>query len=713
MPRLQEFGFEQSPYERPNQKWICGRAREGKCCLSGPDARGNCTATTECRPLRKGDHWYCTRPSFLGGACAEGPLPDGQCCRPIPKCCPVRSLRAWRGTIVLLAVAVTLATLLLAFASEHGNALLSPGQLSFAHRSMADNCSDCHGGVMGRPAKWVAAGAGSLSAHDNSGLCLKCHNVGESPLQPHSLEHAHLQPLTVATFKKNGPGHASAGLMLASFISSVDHSADNGLACATCHKEHRGKEADLKKLSNNQCQNCHVTQFTSLAHGHPQFTRYPFNRRTRIIFDHESHFRDHFKNPAWAQFAPGSCVDCHQTDLRGGTMLIKPFEAVCASCHDDQIKGKGAVTPGIVFISFPTLDDRALTGKYAIGEWPDEDNQPLSPFVSLLLSGDPKLREAMDKLQGVDLSSLPKADSEKLQAAQTLAWGMKGLIFDLGVRGQDELIWRINRSLGRTLTDSEKEGVVAFLSPETLRAIFRGAFPHLQKEVLDYRGNAKAASTKLIPAPDSASSGFGVGKSATPDAWVSQGGWYSPDDGTSSLYYRPRGHRDRFLSSWMNLMVDTDHAADPPVSQAVFKKLTAPKAVGLCAKCHSIDDQPGNHVNWTALQPDSMEHGFNRFSHSAHLSLLDTQGCLTCHHMAWTDSKTKDTYASAFQPGQHDPSTFHSNFQTIDKAVCVSCHQPKLVRDDCLLCHNYHVGRFKPIVAHAGIVPALPSAATP
>ncbi len=77
--------------------------------------------------------------------------------------------------------------------------------------------------------------------------------------------------------------------------------------------------------------------------------------------------------------------------------------------------------------------------------------------------------------------------------------------------------------------------------------------------------------------------------------------------------------------------------------------------------------------------------------------------------MTENGNKTKETYASAFEPGQHDPSVFHSNFRTIDKAACASCHQSGHVRDDCLLCHNYHIGRFKPIVPHANLaaVPQL------
>jgi hypothetical protein len=598
-----------------------------------------------------------------------------------------------------------MAMLLLTFGSSRGNRIFSPGELSFSHNSMGNNCTQCHGALKGRPAAWLAGGAGSISAHDNSESCLKCHNVGEAPLEPHSLARSQLQLLKQVSLKKNGPGRPPASLILASFISSPDHPGEKAIACATCHKEHGGKEANLKKLTNDQCQNCHATQFAGLAEGHPQFTRYPFSRRTRIIFDHESHLRTHFTEPAKARFAPGSCLDCHQTDPQGGNMIVKPFEAVCASCHDDEIKGKSAVNTGVAFISIPQMDDRVLTGGYAIGEWPQDANEKtINPFVRLLLSSDPPLREAVSNLDGADLSNLPKTDAVKLKAAQLIAWGIKSLIFDLETGGQAELLKRISVSAGHVLTDHEKEGLVAFLSADTVRATFQTTFTNLQNEVLDYRNNLKFAVTiDSSPPPPAA----GTVKLAASDAWVSQGGWYSPD-GSFTLFYHPSGHADRFLTSWMNLTVDAGRTGDASDSGALFRELSKLTAAGLCSKCHSIDDTPAKQVNWMTFQPDPVEHGFNRFSHLAHLSLLDATGCMKCHPMNEPASQTKDAYASAFEAGRRDPALFHSNFQEIDKSTCAGCHQPNHVRDDCLLCHNYHVGRFKPVVANARINAAPP-----
>ena len=62
------------------------------------------------------------------------------------------------------------------------------------------------------------------------------------------------------------------------------------LYCATCHQEHKGVNFNLNKISNEQCRSCHVLKFDSFDGHHPNFENYPFERRTRIIYDHASHF---------------------------------------------------------------------------------------------------------------------------------------------------------------------------------------------------------------------------------------------------------------------------------------------------------------------------------------------------------------------------------------------------------------------------------------
>ena len=110
--RLQAFDYRRSPYERPNQKWVCGRLAEGAPCHIGPDGRGHCRADFACRPAKVDDRWRCARSELAGGKCEQGPLPDGTCCVAIPSCRPRLSWRGRRGAIARWVAAVTVGAVL-------------------------------------------------------------------------------------------------------------------------------------------------------------------------------------------------------------------------------------------------------------------------------------------------------------------------------------------------------------------------------------------------------------------------------------------------------------------------------------------------------------------------------------------------------------------------------------------------------------------------
>jgi hypothetical protein len=40
---------------------------------------------------------------------------------------------------------------------------------------------------------------------------------------------------------------------------------------------------------------------------------------------------------------------------------------------------------------------------------------------------------------------------------------------------------------------------------------------------------------------------------------------------------------------------------------------------------------------------------------------------------------------------QGNPLNFDSNFSGVKKEICAGCHTGNMARQDCLLCHKYHV----------------------
>lgn len=689
MRRLQIFSFKKSFYERPDQKWICGRACLGEPCLPGPDPNGACQATCECRPLKKGDRWHCTRPTSQGGPCTAGPLPEGRCSRALPTCQPLRSLRAWRGFAALMAVAATSSALILVLTTKVGQAILSPGDLSFQHSSYKSQCSDCHPDVNSdaRPIAWFYSAAASGDPLANSRLCLKCHRLGPQSFAAHALPSLRLGALTRHALQVNRPGARPLPLRLSSMLGVAPKNPESGWACATCHVEHQGKRHDLTRLSDTQCQGCHAVAFASLSDGHPSFGDYPFRRRTRIIFDHRSHLQVHFKEEAVTNVAPASCSACHGPDPKGSAMVVKSFDEVCAACHLGAIKGKGRPgPPGIAVIRVPGLDVQTLASHgIVIGDWPETAEGPITPFMELLLVPPRDTNAAPPRLAGVDFLDLSKASAATINEAANLAWSVKELIYDLSTQGHAGLEERLKAVWKGELSTSQTEAVAGLLSADVIQAARAKWFPNLAAEIARHRDGKKLVPlvlTNSTPAGDRAAE-----SKLKPEDWVARGGWYR-SGAEDAILYRPTGHADSFLRSWLDLTVAA------PEAQKLFDALSDSKAPGLCLKCHSVDAQPRPQVNWLPYQPDAFEHRFTRFSHVAHFSLLDDHGCQTCHRL--DADAARDSYAAAFDKGHRDPAVFRSNYLPIDRVLCAACHTRKYAGDSCLECHNYHIGHFMP-----------------
>ena len=697
---LQRFGFKESRYERPNQQWVCGGVSEGKSCPLGPDARGQCHAAGACEPIRQGDRWFCTRPTSAGGLCTEGPKPDGACCHRIDKCVPQLSLRARRGRVTWLTVAFTFGALLFFLSGPDRWRFVSPGPLTWQHSTSHLTCTDCHRAPL--PAPQNGAGFSAPSAHheQDSRLCLNCHQLGPEPLQPHGLPPAKRAELTRRLGADNDAPRP-VSLALASLLpgSAADH--DRERACATCHHEHRGKDFKMTRMDNTQCQSCHARPFESFSHGHPEFSAYPFTRRTRIFFDHISHLEKHFQDAQAKANAPGSCLGCHQTDAAGRLMLVKNFAATCAACHGRQIQGEGrADAPGVAVLRVPGLDARTLGERgLRIGDWPEQAEGKLTPFMQVLLSSDAKTSEAIKTLAKVDLLDLLDAKTNELKAAEQLVWGVKELFFDLTTKGQAALRERLAVVLHRELSAEELTRLAGQLPVDAVASAQTEWFPNLLTEVPLHREGgplppAKPAPTATKAAADKRSAGGS--KPVSPDNWVARGGWYRSRNDYAVLY-RPTGHADKFLQAWLDLSGAAQSQSPGTPVTALFKSLSATQAPGVCIKCHSVDADTDQRwtVNWHPAGPVT-EHTFTKFSHRSHFSLLNQEGCQMCHKLA-----PQAAYQKAFE-NNFSPTVFTSNFKPISKAVCSSCHTAAGAGDGCLKCHDYHIGNFTPTLSKQG-----------
>ncbi|MEM7017570.1 MAG: hypothetical protein AAF512_09575, partial [Pseudomonadota bacterium] len=621
--------------------------------------------------------------------------------------------------------------------------------------------------------------------------CLNCHSFGESPLTAHAQTPNALAQLTAQA----NTGHMPETLTRAVFDNQMED--QEKFSCAICHHEHHGGKKPQTVMRSHRCQACHQGQFDRFSNGHPEFSNFPYERRTRLIFDHVSHFGKHFVDSKTEGRRPEDCGHCHHPDDAGEQMVVKRFEDVCAECHIEQIEGRSrAGAKGLPVLTVPGLDFKSLQAAgLSIGTWPEYADDSLNPFMKLLLSDTFEMRQALATLGNVDLLDLREAELTELNAAAKLAWGVKQLFHELRLRGQLGLKARLERVFGDALSNTQLAGLSGLLPAEVVSAAQLEWFPEIDQEILEYpigtypaiqslppKAQPSLTEVEEKPAPsddeilakidddilddgneelilssdnedeliladsndddilsdedeilaaidddiltdsndeelilssddgeeliladtdddilagENLTDEVNIETSTTPDVappialtevaseedWVVSGGWYRQ---YFTLYYRPSGHADPFLFQWLSL---ASYYAGDASAERVFEHLAQPKGVGVCMKCHSVEEtEYGLEINWYAKWPTPHEQGFNRFSHTAHFSLLDPNGCLTCHQL-----DAEADYEASFD--NRLVTNFSSNFHPMKKGQCLQCHTPEAAGDDCLICHNYHVGQ--------------------
>ena len=728
---LQEFGFRESNYERPNRTWECGWAAQGEACHIGPDCTGHCQAHRECQPYKDGDRYRCSRPQNFGGRCQEGPLPDGTCPQRIVPCQPVRSLRSARRIITFSTTAAALGTCLVLFGGSWGESYRSPGALTLQHHSKVQTCADCHAAAEGDFTTWVNSTFGADSSTGDTLRCLKCHrDLGPHPLHAHGLSRPEMRRLT-ARFRRAADSVEKPPLdSLIQAVIGTTGPDTTSLACAICHHEHRGRDFDLSRMTNAQCQSCHAVRFQSFRRGHPEFVGFPYKRRTRLQFDHATHYRVHFatfrrvmpdahppedlsSTVRGTVPSPRSCAVCHRSDASGKTWPIRGFEQTCAACHGPEI-GDDAL-PGIEFFAIPKLntDDLRKRG-IQIGQWPSPspdaktwNGASLPPLMDLLLSGDADLSRAREAIR---TSGLKQLSLQQPKVVERYLWGIKIILNDLVRGGRPALRHRLKTLLAERITPSELvtldgsvEAGPAFL--DVLTADQTRWFPNLADEIAQHDRGVPLPSVPAgvaAPRPDKASSSVTVG-------------WYSSDeDALSTIRYRVTGHGDRLVRTWLDVISRVPHIAAQskhmtpgkrvdrfPMRHALsdlFGMLADPAASYRCLGCHTADRQPDGRlaINWYGRHSSPGKRAFTNFSHTPHVKLLAQSDCATCHQIQSEINFVHPEFVRVRQnwtinTNPHEART--AGFSSLGKQTCAECHVRRLAGDECLKCHNYHIVR--------------------
>ncbi|MEL6962448.1 MAG: cytochrome c3 family protein, partial [Pseudomonadota bacterium] len=381
--------------------------------------------------------------------------------------------------------------LLLLVGSRINTDLIDAGTVYAGHAEV-EACSDCHVNFDGGPIRWLTAAFADADPVADNDKCVACHKWGPDAANAHTLPRSELADL-IGKFEQTAataPVPWSVQMSRAVFPTPLE--ARNGpLACGSCHKEHKGEDADLLHVSNARCQSCHQVTFNAFSDGHPSFGNYPYLRRTRIVFDHDSHNRKNFPEKAKQGVRPPeTCDSCHSPDATGQYMLTQDFEDTCALCHSEDIIGETVAGPkGTPIIAVPELDLETLAERgFPIGDWPEFPVAiDVSPYTKLLIAADQTIAEDLVLIAETDFQDLTDASDAEILSVARVAMAIKELLFDLSISGVDILEEKVQASLDKALDTDTVGRLVGHIPQDVIAAAAAAWFPNLKQEVVAYR----------------------------------------------------------------------------------------------------------------------------------------------------------------------------------------------------------------------------------
>ena len=633
----EKFRHDSSRYERPNQRYRCGRGAEwGDPCPLGPTTKGQCGGTSECHPAKVGDRFECRRPAYAGGPCGDGPKPDGSCSQHRPPCRPRRTIRSIRGILAVgaFALVVAIIAVFLTVSPSSSRAITSAGPLTGGHANFTakTGCVSCHKPHNGDVGAWAFA---AFREDDLTPNCLTCHTFGGDPRLGHN-----------ASAETTPRGRETA--------------------CTECHTEHKGENFDIVKVPDEACNACHKTRVDGFSVNHPQFGEtFPHARRTSIVFDHTSHFAKHFLDERVKASAPENCTTCHE--MAGAVKSVKPrnFDETCVTCHADAISSRDLVLLRLPEFSENLLDKHKVmeTCGPTLDQW---------KMMMDAMSGDGDMGEMKKMMTGEE--EFEPVSTEEASAVSAYLLGMAPDDPETYTKPMQEFLER--------LIEEGSAPIAELIDQRAGKKVSNRLLAGLNPELVRRVACAWASNVEYSPPSD-------------PEF----GGWYG--DGLELKYRPPSSdnHADPVAYEWTLFAAASLGEKDEALvdfADAMRKVvLSRTEGVGACTKCHAVSDdgQGGLEIEWRFRETKA--NPFTRFDHPLHLTLVNPEGvnlmdpsagCRTCHTV-----NDQAQYQSSFDGS--DPHHFQSNFAAIKKETCAQCHNKGQVRQDCKTCHSYH---FKP-----------------
>jgi cytochrome c554/c'-like protein len=314
-----------------------------------------------------------------------------------------------------------------------------PGPLAQVHAPWENRCAACH--ATSEPLS--AANWTTLIAHDPHAADAQCQTCHGGP-----------------------PHHAR-------------ETAGESPGCTACHREHRGRHADVKRVNQVQCLSCHLDLGRHLATGagtdfldvsgfdprsHPEFALFRGEAKDpgRIAFNHKLHlmpglreqadtsapftyadlppaFRDQYQSTGTNDMLPVQlqCNACHQVDAAGAYVLPVNYERHCQACHPLTFAAPGPNNTAAVPHRLQPSEAIAWLRGYFTERLTKDDLGLLEQSVRPLPGKNPE-REAATRKLGAALQNKIEAAQRILLGPSTCGKCHTSLRSDLGARQRVE-----------------------------------------------------------------------------------------------------------------------------------------------------------------------------------------------------------------------------------------------------------------------------------
>ncbi|MCH8311732.1 MAG: hypothetical protein IID17_01955 [Nitrospinae bacterium] len=643
-----EFAHDKSQYERPNFPYRCGRGvLWQKPCYQGPNLDGSCGGVSECTPALKGSRWQCKRSKSAGGACEDGPTPYGECGLKRTPCAPKPTLRVYRGRLALLVAILIVALIgfLQAFYPINNRFFKSSdlNPISKAHQKFAQEsgCTTCHASHNKGPGALVKA---LVTKTDLSANCVNCHTFAGPSSKAHN-----------GGIKK-------------------DHDYQD-THCQMCHLEHKGESFNTKVLTGKQCNFCHKTKFESFSRGHPEFReKFPYLKRNSIKFNHVSHFNKHFEKSK--NKGPKTCTGCHNITSADRAVRSFGFDVVCAECHARQIISKNLNLITLPEMPLPESEEDLI------------DRNEVFSFCAgpVMIEMDANMDELKKRMSGPERKKM-EAERRKMEAER------KNTEMEEFEAVSTDSVTVISAYL-LNLKDKDSSEEYATPIQELILEMAGNGTDRMAQLIEEHSANGMAKKLLAGLHPEvlkRAACAWALNEEYEPPIQSEYGGWFA---NLVSVGYTPFGHADPVAKSWIEFALAATAGEEDQqkreLAKAMQKELVDPKdGVGSCIKCHAVTAKKSAkgkeqlfvewEITWPELKP------FVFYSHKNHIDMLGVDdSCQHCHVM---DDKAK--YKDSFET--EDPAEFVSNFRSIERNQCVTCHSENQVAQECQLCHIYHL----------------------